>query len=177
MIFNETKLKDAYVIDIEKLEDMRGFFGRAYCKKEFEREKMISRLLQCNISFNKVKNTIRGMHFQQQPYQEIKLVRCTRGAIFDVIIDLRPSSHFYKQWIGIELTADNYRMLYVPEGFAHGYQTLCDEVEVFYQVSQYYSPGAEQGVRWDDPVFKIQWPLTGEAVISEKDRSWPDFSQ
>jgi len=175
MIFKKTKLKDAYVIDIEKLEDTRGFFGRAYCRKEFETQQLIPDLVQCNISFNKFKNTIRGMHYQIAPHQEVKLVRCTRGAIYDVIIDLRSVSSSYKQWIGIELTADNYRMLYVPEGFAHGYQTLYDDTEVFYQVSQYYNPEFERGVRWNDPAFGIQWPVTQAAVISDKDENWSDF--
>ena len=175
MIFKETKLKDAFVIDIEKLEDTRGFFGRAYCRKEFEVQNLISRLVQCNVSFNKFKNTIRGMHFQQRPHQEVKLVRCTRGAIYDVIIDLRPLSSSYKKWVGVNLTVDNYRMLYVPEGFAHGYQTLKDETEVFYQVSQYYNPESERGVRWNDPAFGIQWPFAQSAVISDKDEKWPDF--
>lgn len=175
MIFKETKLKDAFVIDIEKLEDTRGFFGRVYCRKEFEVQNLISRLVQCNVSFNKFKNTIRGMHFQQRPHQEVKLVRCTRGAIYDVIIDLRPLSSSYKKWVGVNLTVDNYRMLYVPEGFAHGYQTLKDETEVFYQVSQYYNPESERGVRWNDPAFGIQWPFAQSAVISDKDEKWPDF--
>ncbi|MCG2722930.1 MAG: dTDP-4-dehydrorhamnose 3,5-epimerase [Thermodesulfovibrionales bacterium] len=175
MIFQETHLKGAFVIELEKIEDNRGFFARAWCKREFEVHGLNSRLVQCNLSFNKDQGTIRGMHYQGTPHEEAKLVRCTRGAIFDVIIDLRRGSVTYLKWIGVELTAENRKMFYVPENFAHGYQTLEDNSEVLYQVSQFYSPGAERGVRWDDPTFAIEWPETDNLIISEKDNNWPDY--
>lgn len=176
MIFTETKLPGAYLIDIEKREDQRGFFARAWCQQEFEAHGLVPRVVQTNISFNKCQGTLRGMHYQAAPYAETKLVRCTRGAIYDVIIDLRPDSPTYKQWLGVELTAENYRMLYVPEGFAHGFQTLADNVEVTYQVSQFYTPQAEGGLRYNDPAFGIEWPVQVQ-VISDKDQNWPDFDR
>ena len=175
MIFTETKLNGAYVIEIEKLEDNRGFFARSWCQNEFKAKGLVSRVVQANVSSNKKKGTLRGMHYQLSPYEETKLVRCTRGAIYDVIIDLRPGSPTYAQWVGVELTAENYKMLYVPEDFAHGFQTLEDDSEVVYQVTQFYTPGSEKGIRWDDPVFSIQWP-TDVQVISDKDKSWPDYT-
>jgi len=174
VIFTETKLKGAYVIEIEKLKDHRGFFARAWCQNEFKSQGLTSSLVQANVSFNKKKGTLRGMHYQLSPYEETKLVRCTKGAIYDVIIDLRPASPTYTQWIGVELTAENYKMLYVPESFAHGFQTLEDNTEVTYHVSQFYTPGSERGICWDDPVFSIEW-LTDVEVISGKDKSWLDF--
>ena len=174
MIFTEAELKDAYVIEIEKLKDHRGFFARSWCQKEFETHNLVSRVKQANVSYNKKKGTLRGMHYQLSPYEETKLIRCTRGAIYDVIIDLRPASSTYTQWIGIELTSENYKMLYVPENFAHGFQTLVDDTEVTYQVSQFYTPGSERGIRWDDPAFGIDWPLAVQ-VISDKDKNWPDY--
>jgi dTDP-4-dehydrorhamnose 3,5-epimerase len=175
MIFHETKLKGAYVIEIEKLNDHRGFFARSWCQREFETHNLVSRIKQSNVSYNKIKGTLRGMHYQLSPYEETKLVRCTRGAIYDVIIDLRPASPSYSQWIGVELTGENYKMLYVPENFAHGYQTLEDNSEVTYQVTQFYTPGSERGIRWNDPAFSINWPVEVR-VISDKDKSWPDYS-
>lgn len=175
MIFTETKLKGAYIIEIEKLKDDRGFFARSWCQKEFERQGLTSSVVQANVSFNKLKGTLRGMHYQLAPYEETKLVRCTKGAIYDVIIDLRTGSPTYAQWIGVKLTAENYRMLYVPEDFAHGFQTLDDGSEVTYQVSQFYTPGSEKGIRWDDPAFDIDWPFQ-VTVISEKDKNWPFFT-
>jgi dTDP-4-dehydrorhamnose 3,5-epimerase len=174
MKFTETKLKGAFVIEIEKLNDDRGFFARSWCQKEFEAHGLKADLVQANVSFNRKKGTLRGMHYQVAPYQECKLIRCTRGAIFDVIIDLRLDSPTYKQWIGVELTADNYTMFFVPEDFAHGFQTLTDETEITYQVSQFYTPGSEKGIRFDDPTFDIQWPLEVTSM-SDKDRTWPDF--
>lgn len=174
MIFNKTKLEGAWTITIKKLEDERGFFGRSWCQKEFDEHGLVSTVVQANVSYNKKKGTLRGMHYQEHPYEETKLVRCTRGAIYDVVIDLRPGSPTYKQWIGEELTADNYTMLYVPRNFGHGFITLEDDTEVTYQVSQFYTPGAEKGIRWDDPAFNIQWPVQ-PLLISEKDRSHPDF--
>ena len=175
MIFTETQLKDAFVVDLERREDERGFFARAWCQDEFSDAGLSTRLVQCNVSFNRHRGTLRGMHYQLPPHAEAKLIRCTRGAIYDVIIDLRDGSPTYTRWVGFELSAENGRALYVPEGFAHGYQTLVDEAETFYQVSEFYAPGAERGVRWNDPAFGIAWPLPEEPLMSEKDKTWPDF--
>lgn len=176
MIFNETELNDAYVIDLDKFEDERGFFARAYCVDEFKEHGIEFPVVQANVSYNRFKHTLRGMHYQQKPYGEAKLVRCTEGAIFDVIIDVRSDSSTYMEWIGVELSEQNYRMLYVPEGFAHGFITLEDETEVTYQVSEFYTPGAEKGIRWNDPAFNIDWPAEPE-IISDKDKSWSDFKR
>jgi dTDP-4-dehydrorhamnose 3,5-epimerase len=175
MIFTETPLKGSYVVEIEKREDKRGFFGRAWCKKEFESQGLSPELVQSNIAFSNKRGTLRGMHYQVQPYEEAKLVRCTMGAIYDVIIDLRPDSPTYKQWVGVELTSHNRKMLYVPEGCAHGYQTLTDDTEVFYQTSQFYAPAWARGVRYDDPAFGIAWPIEVRA-ISDADTRWPPYS-
>ncbi len=175
MIFTETKLKGAFILEVKKIEDERGFFGRSWCKKELEDHGLNANVVQANVSYNKVKGTLRGMHFQKPPYQETKLVRCTRGAIYDVIIDLRPDSPTYRQYIGVELTEDNYRMLFVPGDFAHGFITLQDKTEVTYQVTQYYTPGAEGGIRWNDPAFNIRWPIE-PVVVSGKDQVHPDFT-
>jgi len=176
MIFKETSLKGAYIIEIEPLEDERGFFARSFCQKEFEEHGLNPRIAQCNISYNKKKGTLRGMHYQITPYQEAKLVCCTKGAIYDVIIDLRKDSPTLKQWIAVELTAENHRMLYVPEGFAHGFQTLKDDTVVFYQMSEFYHPECAQGVRWDDSTFGIEWPLPNP-ILSDKDRGYLDFGK
>jgi dTDP-4-dehydrorhamnose 3,5-epimerase len=175
VIFEETRLKGAFVITIEKIEDKRGFFARSWCKKEFEFHGLVSTIVQSNLSFNKKAGTLRGMHYQVAPFEETKLFRCTKGVIYEVIIDLRVGSPTYKQWIGVELTEHNYKMLYVPEGFAHGFQTLKDNTEVIYHVSQFYSQEHERGIRWDDPFFNIEWPEAEERIISEKDRSWPNY--
>jgi dTDP-4-dehydrorhamnose 3,5-epimerase len=175
MIFTEMQLQGAFIIDPEAIEDARGFFARAWCQRENEARGLNPRLVQCSISFNKKRGTLRGMHYQIMPHQEARLVRCTRGAIYDVIIDLRPDSSTFKQWMAVELTADNRRMLYVPEGFSHGFQTLEDNTEVFYQMSEYYAPECARGVRWNDPAFGIRWPA-GELIISERDRRYPDFT-
>ena len=176
MIFTETKLKGAFIIDMEPIEDERGFFARSWCREEFESHNLNPHLAQCNISFNKKKGTLRGMHYQSPPHEEAKLVRCTMGALFDVIIDLRPDSPTYKQWMGEELTAHNRRMLYIPEGFAHGFLTLEDSTEVFYQMSTLYVPNSASGIRWNDPVFNIIWPENPK-VLSQSDQSYPGFSQ
>jgi dTDP-4-dehydrorhamnose 3,5-epimerase len=176
MKFSETKLKGAFVVEIEKLTDDRGFFARSWCEKEFEAQGLTARVVQANVSYNLKKGTLRGMHYQIAPYQECKLIRCTRGAIYDVIIDLRADSLTYKQWTGVELTADNYTLFFVPEDFAHGFITLVDNTEITYQVSQFYTPGSEKGIRFDDPAFNIHWPLE-VSVISDKDRNWPDFEE
>ena len=175
MKFYETKLPGAYIIDLEKLEDERGFFARTWCRKEFENQGLEASIAQANTSFNARAGTLRGMHYQVAPYQETKLIRCTRGALYDVIVDLRSESSTYKRWTAVELTASNYRMLYVPADFAHGFITLEDNTEANYLVSEPYTPGAEGGLRWNDPDFGIHWPRTVE-VISEKDAGWPDFS-
>ena len=172
MIFMETKLKGAYQIDLELREDDRGFFARSFCQNEFTARGLQTTIAQSNVSFNKKKGTLRGMHFQTPPKAEAKLVRCTRGAIYDVIIDLRFGSPTYCAWYGAELTADNHRSIYIPEGFAHGFQTLADDSEVLYQMFEFYSPEHASGVRWDDPAFNIPWPLKNP-ILSDKDRSYP----
>lgn len=175
MIFSETKLKGAFIIEPERLEDERGFFARTWCQREFEEHGLNPCLVQCNIAFNKKKGTLRGMHYQIAPHEEAKVVRCTQGAIYDVIIDLRPTSPTVRQWVGVELTADNRRMLYIPEGFAHGFQTLADNTEIFYQMSDFYHPKYARGVRWNDPAFGIEWPLAVQ-MISTKDQQFADFA-
>jgi len=175
VIFIETKLRGAFMIEPERLEDERGFFARAWCQREFESHGLSPRLVQCDISFNTKKGTLRGMHYQVAPHEEAKLVRCTMGAIYDVIINLRPDLPTFKQWVAVELTANNRRMLYVPEGFAHGFQTLVDHTEVSYQMTEFYHPESARGVRWDDPAFAIEWPLA-DPILSEKDRTYPDFT-
>lgn len=174
MLFTETKLKGAFVLELERREDNRGFFARTFCQKEFEAHGLNPRLVQCNIAYNKKKGTLRGMHFQIPPFQEAKLVRCTRGAIYDVILDLRLNSPTYKQWVSAELNEDNHKMLYVPEGFAHGYQTLSEVSEIVYQVSQFYAPDSASGVSYADLAFGIKWPLEVTA-ISDLDKKWHDL--
>jgi dTDP-4-dehydrorhamnose 3,5-epimerase len=175
MIFAETKLKGAFLIDIERTEDDRGFFARSWCEREFKDHGIETKWVQCNISFNRVKGTLRGMHYQRAPHEEEKLVRCTMGSIHDVIVDLRPESVTYKEWISCELTAENRRMLYIPKGFAHGFVTLAADSEVFYQMSEFFVPRCGQGIRWNDPAFGIIW--AGEVkMISDKDNSYPDVS-
>ena len=164
----------AFVIDVEKHEDRRGFFARTFCEQEFRARELHSAFVQCSVSFNKRKGTLRGMHYQAAPLEEAKLVRCTRGAIFDAIVDLRPASSTFKKHFSVVLSAENRRSLYIPEGFAHGFQTLEDDTEVFYQMSQFYAPEHAKGVRWNDPAFGIAWP-EGERIIIERDQSYPDF--
>jgi dTDP-4-dehydrorhamnose 3,5-epimerase len=173
VIFKETQLPGAYVIEIEKLADERGFFARSWCQREFETHGVNPRLAQCNISFNTAKGTLRGMHYQVAPFEEAKLVRCTRGALYDVIIDLRAWSKTRGEHFGIELTGDNRTMLYIPEGFAHGFLTLEDNTEIFYQMSEFYAPDSARGFRWNDPAFAISWPAE-VTVISARDNSYPD---
>lgn len=174
MKFTETKLKGAFIIDIEKLEDERGFFARSWCVNEMKEHDINVNILQTNISYNKTKGTLRGMHYQIEPYQEAKLVRCSRGSIFDVIIDLRKDSSTFKQWIGVELSAENYKMLYIPEDFAHGFITIEDNTEVSYLMSEIFVPGAGATIRWNDPLFNIKWPLD-PVIMSEKDKSQTDY--
>lgn len=175
MIFTETLLKGAYIIELEKLVDERGFFSRVYCDREFEEHGLNTHYVQSNISYNCKKGTLRGMHRQLSPYEEIKLVRCVKGSIYDVILDLREDSETYLQWYAVELTQNNHKTLYIPEGLAHGFLTLEDDVEVFYQHSQFYTPEVNGSVRWDDPAFGISWPGADNFVISNNDQKWPDF--
>jgi dTDP-4-dehydrorhamnose 3,5-epimerase len=174
VIFTETKLKGAYVIEPEKLEDERGFFARSHCFREFEKQGLIPQVVQCNISYNVKKGTLRGMHYQVTPHEEAKLVRCTTGSIYDVIIDLRKESPSFKKHFGVILSSENRKMLYIPEKFAHGFITLEDNTEVFYQMSQFYAPDSARGFRWNDPAFGIDWPI-GVTIISDRDRNYPDF--
>jgi dTDP-4-dehydrorhamnose 3,5-epimerase len=168
-------LPGAKLIEIELIEDHRGFFGRSFCQREFEAAGLEPCVAQCNISYNKRKGTLRGMHLQKAPHEEAKLVRCTRGSLYDVIVDLRPRSATHMKWFGVELSADNRKALYVPAGFAHGFQTLTDDVEVFYQMSTFFVPGAGFGVRWNDPRFAIRWPLT-DPILSASDSSYADYT-
>jgi dTDP-4-dehydrorhamnose 3,5-epimerase len=176
MRLHETELGGAYVIDLEPIEDERGFFARAWDAGELAERGLETGIAQCNVSFNHRRGTVRGMHRQRPPHEEAKLIRCTRGSLFDVIVDLRTESPTYLRWAGVELSAANRRSLYVPRGFAHGFQTLEDGTETFYIVSNPHAPDAEAGIRWNDPAFGIEWPLGEPSVISEKDRSWPDYS-
>jgi dTDP-4-dehydrorhamnose 3,5-epimerase len=172
--FTETRLKGATIIDIEPIEDERGFFARSWCREEFEAHGLNPVLVQCSISFNRRKGTLRGLHYQAKPHEEAKLVRCTRGVIYDVILDLRPDSATSGQWVSVELSAENRRSLYVPEGCAHGFQALADNTEVFYQISAVYVPESARAIRWNDPFFHVHWPLPNP-ILSPRDRSLPDF--
>jgi dTDP-4-dehydrorhamnose 3,5-epimerase len=163
------------VIDPERIADQRGFFARIWDRREFEARGLKTTLAQCNISYNGQRDTLRGMHYQAAPHAEAKLVRCTIGAIYDVIIDLRPGSPTLRQWVAVELSADNRRMLYIPEGFAHGFQTLTDQSEVFYQISEFYTPEAGRGVRWNDPAFGIEWPAAEQRILAERDATYADY--
>lgn len=174
MVFQETKLKGAYIIDLERLEDARGFFARTWCQREFLEHGLNPRLVQCNLSYNQKKGTFRGMHYQVAPHEEAKLIRCSRGSLYDIIIDLRPDSPTFKEHLAVTLTADNRTMLYVPEQFAHGFITLEDHTEIFYQMSEFYAPHCARGFRWNDPAFDIQLPIE-VAVISDQDRNCPDY--
>ncbi len=172
MNFRETKLSGAYVVDLQPFTDDRGQFARAWCNEEFARQGLVADYVQSNVSVNPRRGTLRGLHYQEAPHAEVKLVRCVRGAIWDVIVDLRPRSSTYGQWLGVELTPQALTMLYVPEGFAHGFQVLADDTEVNYLVSSPYSPHAARGVRYDDPAIGVHWPLEVTS-ISDNDRSWP----
>ncbi len=174
MLFTETKLKGAFIVDVEAHQDLRGFFARSWCEDEFNERGLNSRLVQCNISFNKKRGTLRGMHYQVAPFAEAKLVRCTLGVIYDVIIDLRPDSSSFMQWVSVELSGDNHKAVFVPIGFAHGFQTLCDNSEVLYQMSEFYHPECARGVRWNDPAFKIVWPVENP-IISDRDNEFENF--
>jgi dTDP-4-dehydrorhamnose 3,5-epimerase len=174
MIFKKTKLAGVVEVHLDPRSDERGFFARSWCEREFAANGLNPRLVQCNVSFNASKGTLRGMHYQADPYPEAKLVRCTQGTIFDLAVDLRPDSGTFKQWFGTTLSAENRHMLYIPEGCAHGFLTLTDNAEVFYQMSEFYQPESARGVRFDDSAFQIVWPEKIER-ISERDRTYPDF--
>ena len=175
MIFSETPLRGAYIIDPERIDDVRGFFARTWCQHEYEARGLTARVAQCSISFNKVRGTLRGLHYQTGPHSEAKLVRCTMGAVYDVIVDLRAHSPTFRHHFGVVLDAQDRRMLFAGEGFAHGFQTLEDATEVFYQISEFYAPEHAAGVRWNDPAFGITWPLP-PTVMSERDRTYRDFA-
>lgn len=176
MKFTPAPLDGAWVIDLEPIADERGSFARTWCAREMEAHGLVTKVAQCSVSRNTKKATLRGMHFQVAPHEETKVVRCTRGAIFDVILDLRPGSATFKRWFGVELSAGNGRALYVPAGFAHGFQTLTDDSEVAYQISEFHEPQSARGVRWDDPAFAIEWPAAASRVINPKDLAYPDFA-
>jgi dTDP-4-dehydrorhamnose 3,5-epimerase len=175
MNFQETKLSGVFEINIEPHSDERGFFARSWCEKEFNDKGLNPALVQCSISLNTRKGTLRGMHYQVAPFPETKVVRCTQGAIHDVVVDLRPASVTYKDWIGVVLTAQKRNMIYVPAGCAHGFLTLENDTEVFYQISEFYHPESARGVRWNDPAFRIVWPEK-VVMISERDGNYPDFA-
>lgn len=175
MEFTETEINGLYVVELKKIGDDRGFFARAWCENEFSAQGLASRMVQGNTSYSKHRGTLRGLHYQVAPHEEAKLMRCTKGSIFDVAVDLRPDSQTYKKWYGIELSEQNKKMLFVPEGFAHGYLTLEDETEVYYLVSEFYTPDAERGIRWNDPAINIDWPITDNLNLTDKDKSWPDI--
>jgi dTDP-4-dehydrorhamnose 3,5-epimerase len=174
--FTPTEIPGAFLVDIEPIEDQRGFFARTWCREEFSQRGLNPHLAQSSVSFNWSQGTLRGMHYQVTPHQEAKLVRCTMGTIYDVIVDLRPDSPTLRRWMGIDLSAVNRRMLFIPEGLAHGFITLQDDTEVLYQMSCAYHAASARGVRWDDPAFGIRWP-TAPKLISERDRTYPDFMQ
>ena len=177
MIFAETKLKGAFVIEPERRADERGFFARTWCRDEFAAHGLNPALVQCNISFNKKKGTLRGMHYQIAPHEEAKLVRCTAGAVYDVAVDLRPDSPTHRRWVGVELTSENRRAVFLPRGVAHGFQTLVDRAELLYMIDTAYVPEAAHGVRWDDPAFAIEWPEPAAGrTMSERDRTFPDYA-
>jgi dTDP-4-dehydrorhamnose 3,5-epimerase len=174
MIFRETRLKGAFEIDLKRIEDDRGFFARSFCRNEFEAQQLKTGIAQCNVSYNKHNGTLRGMHYQVQPHEEAKLVSCVVGAVFDVVVDLRRKSPTFMDWLGVELGAETNKVLYIPEGFAHGFETLRDDTVVCYKMFEFYHPECARGIRWDDPAFDFDWPSVPE-IISEKDRSYTDF--
>lgn len=176
MEFAETRLKGAFIVSVKRIIDDRGYFGRAWCRDEFAKHGLNPNMTQLNVGFSHEKGTVRGMHYQEAPHAEAKFIRCTRGAIFDVVIDLRKGSPTQGQWLGVELAADDGKMLYAPEGFAHGYQTLADGTEMYYLTSAPYAAGSARGVRYNDPAFGIGWPLP-LSVISEADQKWPDYKR
>jgi len=175
MTFSETSIAGAWLVGLEPRSDERGFFARVWCEEAFAAHGLTTRFVQCNDGYSRRAGTLRGLHYQADPHGEVKFVRCIRGAVFDVIVDLREDSPSYLQWFGLELSADSRQMLYVPSGCAHGYQTLLDDSEVLYPVSAPYTPAAERGVRWNDPLFAIRWPEVSERHVSAKDEAWADY--
>jgi dTDP-4-dehydrorhamnose 3,5-epimerase len=175
MILRPTELDGTFVIELEPIEDERGFFARAWCREEFEEHGLETEIEQCNVAFNRRSGTLRGLHFQRPPHAETKIVRCTSGALYDVVVDLRSGSPTYLQWIAVTLTAENRLALYIPAGLAHGYQTLRDDTEASYLHSTRYAPDSAAGVLWNDPAFVIEWPEADDRVISERDRLWPAY--
>ena len=176
MKFQETRLKGAFVVEMERREDSRGSFARTWCEEEFRSHGLNTSMVQGNTAYSKTRGTLRGLHLQKAPHEEAKLIRCIRGSIYDVILDLRPNSPTFKEWLSLELNEKSNFMLFVPEGFAHGYQTLADDTEVFYLVSEFYAPECEVGIRYDELAFQIRWPIRDDILISDKDKNWPDFS-
>lgn len=176
MIFTETKLRGVYVLEPRRFEDERGFFAPSFSAKEFAARGMASKFVENNISYSANRGTIRGMHYQAAPYGQAKLVRCTRGAVYDVAVDLRRDSPTFREWVGVELTAESRSMLYLPGDCGHGFQTLADDTEVFYMVSEIYVPESGTGFRWDDPAFQIEWPETQERILLKRDQDYPDFT-
>jgi len=175
MTFTETAIRGVFIVDLERMEDERGFFARSFCQEEFRARGLKTEIAQSNVSFNRRQGTLRGMHLQVAPAAEAKLVRCTRGAVHDVIVDLRPEAPTYCKWVAVRMTEHDGRALYIPEGIAHGFQTLRDNTELFYQMFRAYAPEWQRGVRWDDPAFGIEWPIPN-AIISERDMSYPPFN-
>ncbi len=176
MKFTETALAGAYIIDLERKEDERGFLARTFCRHEFAPLGLRTEIAQANISYNARRGTLRGMHFQDPPFGEAKLIQCLQGSLYDVIIDLRRDSATHRRWLGVELSANNGRLLYVPEGFGHGFQTLEDQTLIYYLMFEFFAPDYARGVRWNDPAFGIKWPVP-DPVISERDRGWPDYEK
>jgi dTDP-4-dehydrorhamnose 3,5-epimerase len=174
MKFSETPVAGAYVIDVDRIGDSRGYFGRLWCEKELQEQGLVSLIRQSNIGFSPDAGTLRGLHYQRPPFEEVKIVRCTRGAVFDVVADIRRDSPTFGKWFGIELNPDNASMLYVPEGCVTGYLTLLDNSEIYYNTSEFYAPDAATGIRYDDPLFNIDWPAEIK-TLSDNDKSWPDF--
>ncbi len=177
MKFTPTKIAGVWIVDMERHEDERGWFARAWCAEEFRKHGLNPRLAQCSVSFNRRRGTLRGMHYQAAPHEEAKLVRCLRGALWDVALDLRPSSATFRQWVGVELTPENGRGLYLPEGCAHGFQTIAEDTELLYHISECWQAESGRGVRWNDPAFGIEWPLPTAAILSERDCQYTDFQR
>jgi len=175
LIFTETKINGVYIIEPELLTDERGFFARSFCKEEFQKHGLKTDIVQCNISYNKKKGTLRGMHYQVAPFEEAKIVSCTHGAIYDVVLDLRKDSQTYCQWVATDLSGKNFKMMYIPKGCAHGFQTLEDDAMIYYQMMEFFHSECASGMRWDDPWFKIDWPIIHTVIVSEKDQKYPDF--
>lgn len=174
MTFEETAIPGVWILELDRREDARGFFARTFCEHEFADRGLVTRFVQCNLSSNAKRGTLRGMHFQHEPKPEVKLVRCVQGSVYDVVIDLRPSSPTYCRWIGVELSATNARALYIPAGIAHGFQTLEDRTELYYHMGEFYEPSLASGVRWNDPAFGVAWPVA-DPILSEKDAAYPDY--